>query len=409
MFAGRQNILWVDDQIDDLMPYASVLEAAGFEVTTASSSQQALKLAEVQVFQVFLVDLRMPEDDGVALLRALHALPRQGNAVFGAFSSFLYLQRYRDRLSALGFPVVTVDKDFPPTDSPDLEERFIAPIRRLVDIDSARGNLHQGETQDNPRRDPFGIPFSEFLQLALPDKEALLDEAAALAGPVIQRAFEEDKVWVLLCGSPTSIRASATAPNQILAEEEIMTFARQLDCAPFQFFRNPTVEDMWAPCQGSDYPTVTLEITRDTPPVDSAMLTVHFDTGAPMTFFSYEDLLELGLIRSSSLFGGAFGRKGYLATYRALPLKMRAILEDQRSSATTSVDLSGQIVRSWLESPYARKCDDKCPDWTERKKSGEYVQQCLFRKGLVGRNLLTDNGLVLILDGRQKATGFKKD
>lgn len=70
------KVLLVDDE-EDIRKIGSLsLEAIGkFEVSVASSAREALRLAEQEHPDVILMDMMMPEMDGLAALRELQAIP----------------------------------------------------------------------------------------------------------------------------------------------------------------------------------------------------------------------------------------------------------------------------------------------------------------------------------------------
>lgn len=410
------SILWVDDQIEHLTPYCDVLREKGYEIVTASTGSQALEIAQSRAFDNILVDLRMPSPDGIEILRKLHNLDNQSKTSFGVFSSFHYLQEYRDRLRGLGFYAERIDKDFPPIDSQELVQRFIQPIQSFVEHRISHSNS-EGNFPPNiiPEMNPFDVSLDDFLKLSLTEKEQLLDQAADIASATIRKAFDEGKIWVLLCGAPNIICAYACEPSKMCSEEEVLEYARKLKCAPYQYFKSLPVEDIATNFMNGYYPAVTLEFWKEyhakpekEPTEKWEKVDVHFDTGAPMSFFSYEDLLEIGAIPPTTLVGGTFDRKGYKGNgYRAIPLNLEVILECQLSGGTRSVRLFGQIVRSWLrDSPYVRLCDEKCMHSCRELKKKRRGNLCRFRKGLVGANLLTDNYLSLLINGAERKTGF---
>ena len=131
MEARNKTILWVDDQIEYFGSYCEKLESEDFIVMTAPSADIALEIIKKEKIDIFLIDLRMPEIDGIDLLRKLNEQESTKNSILAAYSSYHYLPQYKNGLKALGFPVQLIDKDFPPIDSPELYDRFIAPITNL--------------------------------------------------------------------------------------------------------------------------------------------------------------------------------------------------------------------------------------------------------------------------------------
>ena len=67
-----KNILVVDDEPDVREFLSSYLEDNGYAVQTAEDSTQALKLIEVNIPDLILLDLMMPEETGTGLYRKLH-------------------------------------------------------------------------------------------------------------------------------------------------------------------------------------------------------------------------------------------------------------------------------------------------------------------------------------------------
>jgi PleD family two-component response regulator len=75
------RVLAVDDEEDALTLLRGVLETAGAEVTTVSSSRTALaRIEEVQP-NVLILDLGMPEMDGFELIRQIRSSPNPPSAI----------------------------------------------------------------------------------------------------------------------------------------------------------------------------------------------------------------------------------------------------------------------------------------------------------------------------------------
>lgn len=66
--AKKQIILAVDDEPDLLEIMTFMIENAGFEVLTASNSNEALDLVKKNNISVIVSDVRMPGGDGIHLL-----------------------------------------------------------------------------------------------------------------------------------------------------------------------------------------------------------------------------------------------------------------------------------------------------------------------------------------------------
>jgi DNA-binding NtrC family response regulator len=63
------SILIVDDEKEFASSLSKVLARRGFQVETALSGQEALELLGRRSFQVALLDVKMPGQDGLALLK----------------------------------------------------------------------------------------------------------------------------------------------------------------------------------------------------------------------------------------------------------------------------------------------------------------------------------------------------
>jgi DNA-binding NtrC family response regulator len=66
-----EKVLLVDDEKDFLEVMAERMAARGIEVSTASSAAEAISLAEKESFDAIIVDLMMPEMDGIEALKLL--------------------------------------------------------------------------------------------------------------------------------------------------------------------------------------------------------------------------------------------------------------------------------------------------------------------------------------------------
>jgi CheY-like chemotaxis protein len=67
--------LVVDDVADVTEMLAVLMTHAGYEVTTASSAQEAIALAREHQFNVVISDIGMPEMNGYELAKAIRLLP----------------------------------------------------------------------------------------------------------------------------------------------------------------------------------------------------------------------------------------------------------------------------------------------------------------------------------------------
>jgi CheY-like chemotaxis protein len=70
-----RRILIIDDDIGTLDTYARFLRLAGHVVVMARSAEAGLEAVAAGLPDAILLDLRMPEVDGLAFLRQLRAVP----------------------------------------------------------------------------------------------------------------------------------------------------------------------------------------------------------------------------------------------------------------------------------------------------------------------------------------------
>jgi twitching motility two-component system response regulator PilH len=68
-----RSILIVDDNANDRLRLEKLLSEAGYMVATASDGSQAVATAKRSKPDAILMDVNMPEMDGYAATRALHA------------------------------------------------------------------------------------------------------------------------------------------------------------------------------------------------------------------------------------------------------------------------------------------------------------------------------------------------
>jgi DNA-binding NtrC family response regulator len=66
-----EKVLLVDDEQDFLDSLAERMRARGMDVSTTTSAEEAIKKAEAESFDAIVLDLMMPEMDGIEVLQAI--------------------------------------------------------------------------------------------------------------------------------------------------------------------------------------------------------------------------------------------------------------------------------------------------------------------------------------------------
>ncbi|PTN10684.1 response regulator transcription factor [Mangrovibacterium marinum] len=75
MSEEKYKILLVDDEVDILEFISYNLEKEGFQVFTAQNGAEAIKIAEKNVPHLIILDVMMPEMDGIAACEELRKIP----------------------------------------------------------------------------------------------------------------------------------------------------------------------------------------------------------------------------------------------------------------------------------------------------------------------------------------------
>jgi two-component system CheB/CheR fusion protein len=99
---ARRWALVVDDVSDMTEMLSTLLSHAGYDVSTASSAQDAIALAQDHHFDVIISDIGMPKMNGYELAGALRSLPGYENVPLIALTGYSMFDD-RDRSLNAGF------------------------------------------------------------------------------------------------------------------------------------------------------------------------------------------------------------------------------------------------------------------------------------------------------------------
>ena len=70
----QQHLLIIDDDVDICALLKRFFERKGFEVTTAFKAQDGIDLIRARAFDVLLTDFRLPDLDGLEVIKTVRSL-----------------------------------------------------------------------------------------------------------------------------------------------------------------------------------------------------------------------------------------------------------------------------------------------------------------------------------------------
>ena len=84
----RARILHVDDDPDIRLLISASLHEFGYVVATAGTNAEALELAKQFRFDLFILDVRLPDGSGIELCQKIHVLqPKVPSLYYSAYAS----------------------------------------------------------------------------------------------------------------------------------------------------------------------------------------------------------------------------------------------------------------------------------------------------------------------------------
>lgn len=185
---SKQKILLVDDEPDILEMIGFNLEREGFEVFTAPNGRKALELARAHTPDLILLDVMMPEMDGMETCRELRDDARLKNTIVAFLTA-----RNEDYSQIAGFDA-------------GADDYISKPIKPRVLVSRVKALLRRGgpAAAEQPKRDLAGIVidkeryvvYKDGVELSLPKKEfELLALLASQPGRVFTRENILSSVW----------------------------------------------------------------------------------------------------------------------------------------------------------------------------------------------------------------------
>jgi two-component system alkaline phosphatase synthesis response regulator PhoP len=189
MNTSDYKILLVDDEPDILEFLSYNLKKEGYKVITASNGKEALEIGKKEKPDLIILDVMMPDMDGIETCREIRELPGLKNVLIAFLTA-----RSEDYSQIAGFDVGADDYINKPIKPRVLISRIKALLRRAG----------VAEEQDELKDELGGLKIDrerylivqDGKELSLPKKEfELLALLASKPGKVFTREAILDKVW----------------------------------------------------------------------------------------------------------------------------------------------------------------------------------------------------------------------
>lgn len=182
------KILLVDDDTDILEIVGFNLEAEGYRIFKAHNGKEALVIAKKELPNLVILDVMMPEMDGIETCESLRKMPELQNTVITFLTA-----RGEDYSQVAGFDVGADDYITKPIKPKLLVSKVKALLRRVKDEMEAEDILRVGDIEIN--REEYKI-VKGGEEIILPRKEfELFYLLASKPGKVFKREEILDKVW----------------------------------------------------------------------------------------------------------------------------------------------------------------------------------------------------------------------
>lgn len=181
-------ILLVDDEPDILEIVGYNLSSEGYNVITAENGLQAVKLARKKKPHLIILDVMMPEMDGIEACEQIRKIPELSDTIITFLTA-----RGEDYSQMAGFDAGADDYITKPIKPKVLLSKVKALLRRFKENEPAINIVEIGDLVIN--RDEYKI-IKDNVEIILPRKEfELLSLLASRPGRVFKREEILDKVW----------------------------------------------------------------------------------------------------------------------------------------------------------------------------------------------------------------------
>ena len=182
------KILLVDDEQDILEIVGYNLAQEGYQIVTATNGKEAITKAKKELPHLIIMDVMMPEMDGMEACENIRKLPELSNVIITFLTA-----RSEDYSQVAGFDAGADDYITKPIKPKLLVSKVKALLRRLKSDDQTTETLNVGGIEIN--REEYKI-IKEGKEIILPRKEfELFYLLASKPGKVFKREEILDKVW----------------------------------------------------------------------------------------------------------------------------------------------------------------------------------------------------------------------
>ncbi len=182
------TILLVDDEQDILEIVGYNLSQEGYKIITASNGKEAVAKAKKELPQLIIMDVMMPEMDGMEACEAIRKIPELSHTIITFLTA-----RSEDYSQVAGFDAGADDYIAKPIKPKLLVSKVKALLRRLKEETQNSETLNVGGIEIN--REAYKIIKDE-IEIVLPRKEfELFYLLASKPGKVFTREEILDKVW----------------------------------------------------------------------------------------------------------------------------------------------------------------------------------------------------------------------
>lgn len=182
------KILLVDDEQDILEIIGYNLSQEGYQVFTAENGKEAISKAKKHLPNLIIMDVMMPEMDGMEACENIRKLPELNNVIITFLTA-----RSEDYSMVAGFDAGADDYITKPIKPKVLVSKVKALLRRLKESEAGTENLNLGDIVIN--REEYKV-IKDSQEIILPRKEfELFYLLASKPGKVFKREDILDKVW----------------------------------------------------------------------------------------------------------------------------------------------------------------------------------------------------------------------